>query len=215
LYGILWKVPSGEIKNRIENILNIFDLSDIRKKEIEDLSIGQRRRLQIAREFIHEMDLLFLDEPTVGLDPTARRTLLDYIKQKVKEGLTIFFTTHIMEEAEYLCDEIAIIDNGKVIAIDSPASLKESYGETKTVEITLKHEIPSKYPVMKLLDRFNQNKENVRIDDTKIIISSKDSQQVLIKIIELFSKNKIEIDNISISSPSLEEVFFNIMKKSK
>jgi ABC-2 type transport system ATP-binding protein len=88
---------------------------------------------------MHDMDLLFLDEPTVGLDPSARRTLLDYIKNQVKSGLTVFFTTHIMEEAEYLCDKIAIIDKGKIIVFDTPIGLKQKYaGTSKTIELRLK-----------------------------------------------------------------------------
>jgi ABC-2 type transport system ATP-binding protein len=112
--------------------LNGFDLESLRNIKNDELSIGQRRRVQVAREFMHEMDLLFLDEPTVGLDPSARRMLLDYIKRQVKKGLTVFFTTHIMEEAEYLCDQVAIINKGKIIAFDTPTGLKES-----TVELRL------------------------------------------------------------------------------
>lgn len=81
-YGMMWNVPKIERKNRMEELLEDFDLTEIRKKRNEDLSIGQRRRVQVAREFMHDMDLLFLDEPTVGLDPSARRKLLDYLKKK-------------------------------------------------------------------------------------------------------------------------------------
>ena len=88
-------------------------------------SLSVKEGDELAREFMHDMDLLFLDEPTVGLDPSARRMLLDYIKKHVMSGLTVFFTTHIMEEAEYLCDEIAIIDSGRIIAFDTPMGLKQ------------------------------------------------------------------------------------------
>ena len=81
--------------------------------------------------------MLFLDEPTVGLDPSARRKLLDYLKSKVKTGLTIFFTTHILTEAEYLCDEIAIINEGKIITVDTPDALKNRFGKEKTIKIHL------------------------------------------------------------------------------
>jgi ABC-2 type transport system ATP-binding protein len=92
-YGMMWNVPKNERKIRMEKLLEDFDLVEIRKKRNEDLSIGQRRRVQVAREFMHDMDLLFLDEPTVGLDPSARRKLLDYLRNKVKSGLTIFLLT--------------------------------------------------------------------------------------------------------------------------
>lgn len=111
LYGLLWGIAARKRRQRVQELLDIFELLSIKDRKIDDLSIGQRRRVQLAREFIHDMDLLFLDEPTVGLDPSARRILLDYIKQQVKNGLTVLFTTHIMEDAEYLCDQIAIIIN--------------------------------------------------------------------------------------------------------
>ena len=130
-YGMMWNVPKTERKKRMEQLLVDFDLVGIRKKRNEDLSIGQRRRVQVAREFMHDMKLLFLDEPTAGLDPNARRKLLDYLRKKVKTGLTIFYTTHILTEAEYLCDQIAIIDKGKIIAIDSPNALKSRFGKEK------------------------------------------------------------------------------------
>ena len=136
-YGMMWNVPKMIRKNRMEKLIEEFDLKDIRKKRNEDLSIGQRRRVQVAREFMHDMDLLFLDEPTVGLDPSARRKLLDYLKNKVKTGLTIFFTTHILTEAEYLCNEIAIIDKGKILAVDTPDALKNKFGKEKTIKIHL------------------------------------------------------------------------------
>src|ERR687884_29266 len=138
LYGLMWGMSGEKRRDRARELLEKFDLTSFRNMKNDELSIGQRRRVQVAREFMHDMHLLFLDEPTVGLDPAARRTLLDYVKKHVQAGLTVFFTTHIMEEAEYLCDEIAIIDKGKIIAIDTPAGLKQKYGGVKAVEIKLK-----------------------------------------------------------------------------
>src|SRR5581483_8159237 len=131
LYGLMWGVPGEKRRDRARELVEKFDLESFKSMKNDELSIGQRRRVQVAREFMHDMDLLFLDEPTVGLDPAARRTLLDYVKKHVKGGLTVFFTTHIMEEAEYLCDEIAIINRGKIIATDTPAGLKQKYGGVK------------------------------------------------------------------------------------
>ncbi len=151
LYGFLWGLASEKRKDKLRGLLHAFDLESLRNIKNDELSIGQRRRVQVAREFMHEMDLLFLDEPVVGLDPSARRMLLDYIKRQVKAGLTVFFTTHIMEEAEYLCDEIAIINKGKILAFDTPAGLKQKYGGIKTIEIKFKN-----IPVRSILHLINR-----------------------------------------------------------
>src|SRR3989454_8146834 len=120
IYGLIWDVPKRDRRTRIDEVVKRFGMKDFLKMPTIDLSSGQRRRLQVAREFLHDMDLLFLDEPTVGLDPLVRRGILDYFKEKVKEGLSIFFTTHILEEAEYLCDRIAVINQGKIVQVDTP-----------------------------------------------------------------------------------------------
>ena len=114
IYGLLWGVPKRLRRDRIEELIEKFSMEEFRKMSSLDLSTGQRRRLQVAREFIHDMDLLFLDEPTVGLDPIVRRNALNYFKEKVRDGLSIFFTTHILEEAEYLCDRLAVINHGRI-----------------------------------------------------------------------------------------------------
>ncbi|HEX2230759.1 MAG TPA: ABC transporter ATP-binding protein, partial [Nitrososphaeraceae archaeon] len=176
LYGFLWGLASEKRKDRLRELLHAFDLESLRNTKNDELSIGQRRRVQVAREFMHEMDLLFLDEPTVGLDPSARRMLLDYIKRQVKAGLTVFFTTHIMEEAEYLCDEIAIINKGKILAFDTPAGLKQKYGGIKTIEIKLKN-----IPVRSILHLINRVVDNthISIPETKTIcIGSINAQEI-------------------------------------
>ena len=207
-YGMMWNVPKSERKTRMEKLLKDFDLEEIRKKRNEDLSIGQRRRVQVAREFMHDMDLLFLDEPTVGLDPSARRKLLDYLKSKVKTGLTIFFTTHILTEAEYLCDEIAIIDKGKIIAIDTPESLKSKFGKEKTIKIHL-----LKNP--KELDSLLSGIPDCKIESnngTNITIHSKQSELVLMKILRILNDNGIDIDDLSAVPTNLEEIFLKMVE---
>jgi ABC-2 type transport system ATP-binding protein len=137
IYGLLWDVPKATRRERISELIDRFGMEEFRKTPVLDLSAGQRRRLQVAREFVHDMDLLFLDEPTVGLDAIVRRNVLDFFKEKVRGGLTIFFTTHILEEAEYLCDRIAVINEGKIVAVDTPQNLKRRFGSTKAVEFKL------------------------------------------------------------------------------
>lgn len=209
-YAMMWNVDKNIRKDRVEELLSAFDLKDIRKKKNDDLSIGQRRRVQVAREFVHEMDLLFLDEPTVGLDPSARRGLLDYIKKKVKDGLTIFFTTHVLEEAEYLCDEIAIINKGKLIAVDTPEDLKNKFGREKTIKIHVQE-------MGKNISNILQGIEDYKLDynaGTIITIHSNDSEQVLQKVLQALNENKITIEDLSVVPTSLEEIFLSVVKNS-
>ena len=208
-YGMMWNVPKNERKIRMEKLLEDFDLVEIRKKRNEDLSIGQRRRVQVAREFMHDMDLLFLDEPTVGLDPSARRKLLDYLKNKVKSGLTIFFTTHILTEAEYLCNEIAIIDKGKILAIDTPDALKNRFGKDKTIKI---HCLKKYQEVTKLLSDISDCKIDFHTG-TNIIIQSEQSEIVLMKILKILNDNEIEIDDLSAVPTNLEEIFLKMVEE--
>jgi ABC-2 type transport system ATP-binding protein len=189
--------------------LERFELVSFSNMKNDELSIGQRRRVQVAREFMHDMDLLFLDEPTVGLDPAARRTLLDYVKKHVRGGLTVFFTTHIMEEAEYLCDEIAIINKGKIIATDTPAGLKQKYGGVKAVEIKLKDSTAQS--VMQIIGQIADGSVIEMTAQDTIRISSAEAQEMLVKIIESLSKNAVQIESVSMNPPTLEEVFLTVI----
>ncbi len=208
-YGMMWNVPKTERKKRMEQLLKDFDLVEIRKKRNEDLSIGQRRRVQVAREFMHDMELLFLDEPTVGLDPSARRKLLDYLKNKVKTGLTIFYTTHILTEAEYLCDEIAIIDKGKIVTVDSPDALKKKFGKEKTIKI---HLLERQFETTSLLSGIPDCKIDFETG-TNIIIHSEQSELVLLKVLKILNDNDIDIEDLSAVPTNLEEIFLNMMRE--
>ena len=208
-YGMMWNVDKKIRKIRVEELLSAFDLVDIRKKKNDDLSIGQRRRVQVAREFMHDMDLLFLDEPTAGLDPSARRGLLDFIKSKVKNGLTIFFTTHILEEAEYLCDKIAIINKGKIIAVDTPEDLKNKLGREKTIKI----HIQEQKNISDLLSGIRDCK--IEYDSGAIItVHSSQSEQVLQNVLQILASNNISVEDLSVVPTSLEEIFLSVVRNS-
>ncbi len=129
-HGILYAVPKNVRKQRIEELLNIVDLWDRRKSLVKTFSGGMKRRLEIARGLLHHPKIIFLDEPTLGLDPQTRNLIWEYIKEMNKrEGVTVFFTTHYMEEADRAAERIAIIDHGKIMSTGSPAELKH---QTKT-----------------------------------------------------------------------------------
>ncbi len=124
----LYGVPKNDYRRRMEEVLRLVDLWDRKRDIVETFSGGMKRRLEIARGLIHYPDVLFLDEPTIGLDPQTRALLWDYVlKLKHDRAMTIFMTTHYMDEAEY-CDRIGIIDRGRIVALDTPANLKRQLG---------------------------------------------------------------------------------------
>jgi ABC-2 type transport system ATP-binding protein len=150
--------------------------------------------------------------------------LLDYVKVHVKSGLTVFFTTHIMEEAEYLCDEIAIIDKGKIIAFDTPGGLKQKYGRgAKTIELTFKDMVDKSF--IDLLNTTISKKDGNREDNNKnnsksyidvngihtVTITVNNAEQIISEILQLVYKNGLQIESIAINPPSLEEVFLSIV----
>ena len=213
LYGYLWGLSGNKNKDKVRELLDIFELKSVKDTRNEDLSIGQRRRVQIAREFLHEMDLLFLDEPTVGLDPRARRNLLNYIKKQVELGLTVFFTTHIMEEVEYLCDQICIINKGKIIEFNTPSLLKQKYGSTKKIDITL-HPPVSKniYDYFQKLSSNSIDVQNIENIENTFSITSNNPQHIILPTVNYLFQNKIQIENIAINDPSIEDVFLKALK---
>lgn len=202
-YGMMWGVPRGECRRRAERLMDDFDIADLRRKRNEDLSIGQRRRVQVAREFMHDMDLLFLDEPTVGLDPEARRSMLDYLKRKVASGLTVFYTTHVLSEADYLCDNIAIIQKGRILASDTPAALKQRLGRRKTITLRTN---AGEAAVAEALAGVPECAVRAGMG-ARIIIESARPESILIEVLGRLSRSGIKMREISAEAASLEDIF--------
>jgi ABC-2 type transport system ATP-binding protein len=126
LHGVLYGVPARTRKERIVELMKLVDLWDRKDDIAKTFSGGMKRRLEIARGLLHHPDILFLDEPTLGLDPQTRNHMWNYIQEiNRREGMTVFFTTHYMEEAERMAERIAVIDHGKIIAMGTPSELKE------------------------------------------------------------------------------------------
>lgn len=210
IYGLIWNVPKVERRRRREELISHFGMEDFRKKTTIDLSAGQRRRLQVAREFIHDMDLLFLDEPTVGLDPIVRRGVLDYLKERVRHGLTIFFTTHILEEAEYLCDRIAVINQGRIVTIDSPENLKRRFGSAKAVEFKLLQ--GSSGEMATALSSIHEVSRLVRDESTGAYrVTTARPESVIPEIYRLAERFRLTVSSIYIAETTLEDAFINLV----
>lgn len=138
LHAHLYHVPNSEIKERIKYLLQLVELDHVADRFSGTFSGGMRRRLDLAISLIHEPKVLFLDEPTVGLDPHARQLIWQHLRKLNKDGMTIFLTTHFMEEAEELCDRIAIIDAGKIVAEGTPAELCKTHNGKNLEDVFIK-----------------------------------------------------------------------------
>ncbi|MDG6999294.1 MAG: ABC transporter ATP-binding protein [Nitrososphaerota archaeon] len=213
LYGFLWGVPKEIRTNRRDELVKMFDLGDLLKKSTFDLSGGQQRRVQVAREFVHDMDLLFLDEPTVGLDPIMRRKILDMLKEKARnDKLTIIFTTHNLEEADYLCDRVAIMDRGRFQALDTTENLKRVYGETKAIEVLFAASNGAQPSYEKFFELLSISHPDVEIskmadDDSPAVIVSRHPEQVIKSMISIATDMKSKLEWLNVRKSTLEDVF--------
>jgi len=207
VYGILWGVPRPEREQRRERLLAQYGLTEIRKRRAFDISGGQKRRVQVAREFMHDMEVLFLDEPTVGLDVIMRRTLLDTVREEVRRGLTVVFTTHNLEEADYLCDRAAVIDEGRILVLDSIANLKQLYGGKKTIDLTIGNGAPAQF-FTTLAERLGPGAD-VTVHDHSAVILTDDPKVALSKIAELSQTRGVQLEWLNVRQNTLEDVFLH------
>lgn len=198
LHCRFYKVPKDKRESRIEEVLEIVDLVDERHQRVEEYSGGMKRRLEIARGLLHYPKVLFLDEPTVGLDPNTRAHLWEYIlKLKKKEGITMFLTTHYLDEAE-ISDRVAIMDKGNIIAIDSPSSLKSQLGGD-IIELSTEN---NEKALQEIEEKVEGAEVNVEGDTIHLKVASSDA------FISSFIKTlEIPITKLNIRKPTLNDVF--------
>ncbi len=205
VYGVLWGIPKEERARRREQLLERFGLGDIRKRRAFDISGGQKRRVQVAREFMHDMEVLFLDEPTIGLDVIMRRTLLDSVRAEVRRGLTVIFTTHNLEEADYLCDRVAVIEEGKILALDSVENLKRLYGGKKTIDLTVGNGAPDRF--FRTLGERLADRATMNVSGASGVILTDDPKAALAEIVEVARATGAQLEWLNVRQNTLEDVF--------
>jgi ABC-2 type transport system ATP-binding protein len=195
----LYAVPSAAVEPRMKQVLDMVGLWDRRDSLVSTYSGGMQRRLEIARGLLHAPHVLFLDEPTVGLDPQTRSSIWEYINDlKTREDITIFLTTHYMDEAEH-CDRIAIIDHGKIVAIDTPEALKASVGKDRVQIQTADDDAAIK----ELADMFGLE---AAIHEGAVTFSVESGEEF---VPQLFARLGVPIRSVSVSRPSLDDVFMS------
>jgi ABC-2 type transport system ATP-binding protein len=205
LYGI----PRNIAKERAADLLKLVELTDFKDKKVQTYSGGMRRRLELACGLINRPKVLFLDEPTLGLDVQTRTATWNYIRTLKKEyGMTLFMTTHYLEEADALCDRVAIIDHGKIIVVGSPEDLKHSLGGDS---ITLA--IKENADVSELIQKVEHVKE-VRKENGAYRIKAELGEVTTPLIIETLRKNGYTVTKLSLTEPTLNEVYLEYTGKS-
>jgi len=205
LYGI----PRRIAKERADELLTLVELIEFKDKKVQTFSGGMRRRLELACGLINRPKVLFLDEPTLGLDVQTRTATWNYIRKLKKEyGMTLFMTTHYLEEADVLCDRVAIIDHGKIITIGSPEELKHGLGGDS---ITLA--IKENQDVTPLIQKIEHVKD-VRKEDETYRIKAEVGEVTTPLIIEALRKNGYTVTKLSLTEPTLNEVYLEFTGKS-
>ncbi len=202
IHGRLYHMSREERHRRIEEVLEMVELLDRADSIVKTFSGGMRRRLEIARGLMHRPKILFLDEPTLGLDPQTRRHIWEYVEKLKNEGITVLLTTHYMEEADYLADRIAIMDSGKIVAEGTPSELKDSVGGDI---IKIKCSNPEN-----MLEKLVSSGFDAMLVDNEIVVRTREAEKMIPKI---FAIADDEIKSITYKEPSLEDVFIHYTGK--
>jgi len=208
-YGRLQNVDDATLEARIPELLAMVDLSDRAEARVSTFSGGMRRKLEIVRAFIHRPSILFLDEPTIGLDPESRREVWKQITHLNAEETTIILTTHYMDEAEKLCHRLAFMDQGRLISLDTPENLKRAMPGGDLIEIGFDELKEGILPALQA----HPSVVSVEVKDQKLLISAHAGSSLLPQILADFSRLGTPVRSVSIRSPSLEDVFIYLTGK--
>jgi ABC-2 type transport system ATP-binding protein len=211
-FAALYHVPAAETKERIAGVLETVKLTDRADDYVERFSTGMRQRLVLARALLPNPSLLLLDEPTVGLDPQAARDLRERVLELRAEGRTVLLTTHYMEEADQLCDRIAIVDHGRIVALDTPKGLKRDLKATEVVHLELSSPDHGEEPAF--IGRLNGAgtvTHRERVDGSlRLTIHCTSARDLVPLVIDAARAEQVQVQNIQVLPVSLEDVFISL-----
>jgi ABC-2 type transport system ATP-binding protein len=204
IFTKLYGVPREKRARIIHELLAAVELADWADKPVKNLSGGMRRRLEIARGLVHEPRIFFLDEPTTGLDPVSRVAVWEMLRKlKEQRDLTLLMTTHYMDEADKLCDRVAIVDHGKLMALDSPLKLKASIPGNNILEVSFSSTPDNWLETLKNL----ADVESVKAEDHVFRIHSDNGPRTTLELMEAARRAQVEITSLSVQSTTLDDVF--------
>lgn len=205
-WGKMYGLRGAALKSSVEGVLDIIGLTDRQKDRIDKFSGGMKRRVNIGAALLHTPQVIIMDEPTVGIDPQSRRHILDNVKQLNRQGMTVLYTTHYMEEAAELSHHIAIMDQGQIIAYGTHAELLQLVGEQTRIDLTLNAESGPVLATWKTV----AGVVNLDSLDGKVTALVDDSNRVLPRLFESASKVGVRITSVDIQEPNLETVFLHL-----
>jgi len=202
LHACLYDIPTELTKRRVAEVLNLVGLEDRANDPMKTYSGGMRRRLELARGLLHSPKVLFLDEPTLGLDPQTREHLWTYIENLSRSSeITIILTTHYMEEADRLCSRVAIIDYGKIKVVDTPANLKAALkGDVITVTTAQPEKLATRLTELKLTTYIDASKDTLRL-------TVSNAEKLIPRLIKITAEIGVEVSSVSVHHPTLNDVF--------
>lgn len=205
-WGKMYDLRGGALKTRVEEVLDVIGLRERAKERVGKYSGGMKRRVNIGVALLHKPKIIYMDEPTVGIDPQSRRNILDSVIALKEQGMTVLYTTHYMEEAQELSDEIGIMDHGKMIACGSHDELVKLVGEQTRIDLTLSAASPT------LLDawRTEEGVSQVSAENGLVTVLVKDSNAVLPRLFDASNRHSIRITSVDILEPNLEAVFLHL-----
>jgi ABC-2 type transport system ATP-binding protein len=209
-HGRLFGMGAKVSRKTADDLLEQFHLTRWAKASVYALSGGMAQRLMVARAIFHRPSVLFLDEPTAGLDPQSRLALWDLLGELHRAGQTILLTTHYMEEADRLCDRVAIMDHGKILALDTPADLKQSIGADTVVTVKAAGDAAS---LAEALERDVTGVTRARIIDGGVQLHVQGNERLVPRVVAAAERAGFDLIDLSISEPSLETVFINLTGK--
>lgn len=212
-WGRMYNLTGKALETSVDEVLEIIGLTERAKQKIETFSGGMKRRVNIGAAILHQPEILIMDEPTVGIDPQSRNHILETVKRLNNEGMTIIYTSHYMEEVEYLCERIGIVDHGDLIACGTLRDLRETIGNRSKIVLTIDKDSLHSDLVSKVLKSSFLEKD-VHIHESQLILFHGQPQSVLSEFIQLVTQTGVKIAAVEIIEPNLESVFLHLTGRS-
>jgi ABC-2 type transport system ATP-binding protein len=208
-WGRMYDLSGSKLEKSVDEVLEIIGLTERAKDKVETFSGGMKRRVNIGAAILHRPELLIMDEPTVGIDPQSRNHILETVKRLNSEGMTIIYTSHYMEEVEYLCQRIGIVDHGELIALGTLGELRETIGDQSKIVLTIDEKSISHELSVQTFANISLEKD-ILLNENQLIIFHKEPQLILSDLIQSLTKKGTKVSSVDIIEPNLESVFLHL-----